>query len=159
MLEKFDREKNGKRVIDSLGRGLTVSMFHETNDERTEYKPIWYLKDWKEVYLHLSDPTEYAPAMYLIGSWEHWQRIADRSQVRAHITEWRKELIVKIRSDAVRSLQKQAMGDKGTTAAKWLAENGFILDSKTKREVERETDAMFKDVVENATRLKVVNSA
>ena len=155
MLEPFDRKKSKALVTDSLGRNLTISLFKETNDGRTELKPVWSIKDWKEVYLHLSDPTEYAPAMYLIGDWDHWQLIANKSQARVYFVEWRKELVVKMRSEAIKAIQKQAQSDKGTTAAKWLAENGFILDNKAKKEVERETDEMFKSILKNANLLKI----
>ena len=156
MLSPFDRINNKSMVQDSLGRNLTIALFKETNDGRTDYKPLWSVKEWKEVYLFLSDPTEYAPAQYLIGDWDHWVQIAEKSQVRPYIAEWRKELIVKLRSEAILALRKQAQSDKGTAAARWLAENGYILDTKTKKQVEQETDKIFKEVLDNATRLKVV---
>lgn len=156
MLKPFDRKTNKALVQDSMGRNLTIALFKETNDGRTDYKPVWSIKEWKEVYLDLSDPTEYAPAMYLIGDWDHWVQIADKSQARPFFAEWRKELIVKLRSEAILALRKQAASPKGTAAARWLAENGYILDSKTKKQIEQDTDKMFKDVLENASRLKVV---
>lgn len=156
MLDPFDRKKNKSLVQDSMGRNLTIALFKETNDSRTDIQPLWSIKDWKEVYLHLSDPTEYAPAIYLIGDWDHWVTIAEKSQVRPYIAEWRKELIVKLRSEAILMLRKQSTSDKGTAAARWLAENGYILDNKTKKQVEQETDKMFKDITDHAARLKVV---
>lgn len=156
MLEKFDRKKNKHLVVDSMGRNMTIGLFKETNDGRTDYKPLWSIKEWKEVYMDLSDPTEYSPAMYLLGDWDHWVQIADKSQARPYFAEWRKELVIKLRSEAIASLRKQAKGDKGTAAAKWLAENGYILDSKIKKKVVEESEQMYKDVLEHATRLKAV---
>lgn len=156
MLTPFDRKKNRAQVQDSMGRNLTIALFKETNDGRTEYQPLWSIKDWKEVYLYLSDPTEYAPAIYLLGDWDHWVQIAEKSQVRPYIAEWRKEVIVKLRSEAIAALKVQACGPKGTAAARWLAENGYILDSKAKAAIAKEQEASLKDVLENATRLKVL---
>jgi len=156
MLKSFNRKEEKHRVQDSMGRNLTIALFKETNDGRTDYEPLWSIKDWKEVYMHLSDPTEYAPAMYLIGDWDHWIQIADKSQARPYFAEWRKELIVKLRSEAIQQLRVQASGPKGTAAARWLAENGFILDSKTKASIKKEQEDLYKDVLENATRLKVL---
>jgi hypothetical protein len=152
MLEAFDRKKDLAKVRDSMGRNLTISLFKETNDGRTEYKPLWSIKDWKEVYLDLADPTEYAPAIYLIGDWDHWIKIAENSQARPYFAEWRKELVIKLRSEAIKALRRQAVSDKGTAAAKWLAENGFILDNKTKKKITEESEQMYKDVLANAER-------
>lgn len=157
MLDPFDRVKNKHLVVDKMGRNLTIALFKETNDGRTDIQPLWSIKDWKEVYLNLSDPTEYSTAIYLIGDWDHWTNIAEKSQVRAYVQEWRKELIVKLRSEAIGYLRKQAKSEKGTAAARWLAENGYILDQKTKKKVTEESDQMFKDIVEHAARLKVVS--
>ncbi len=155
MIDPFDRKKNRNLVQDSMGRNMTISLFKETNDGRTDYKPLWSIKDWKEVYLHLSDPTEYAAAMYLIGDWDHWIQIAEKSQARPYFAEWRKELVIKLRSEAISHLRRQASSDKGTAAARWLAENGYILDSKTKKKVAEETDQNMRDILEDAKRLKV----
>lgn len=155
MLSPFDRKKLKDVVTDSMGKGLTIALFHETNDGRTEYKPVWYLKDWKEVYMHLCDPTEYEPAMYLIGDWNHWKRIADNSACAPFIAMWREELKVKIKSIAFAHLKKQAAGKMGTAAAKWIAEHG-AEQKKSKKQRQSEDVASFEErlVLENAERLK-----
>lgn len=158
MLPPFNRKEDKKLVTDVMGRNLTIALFKETNDGRTDIKPIWSIKDWKEVYMDLADPTEYTTAIYLLGDWDHWVQIAEKSQVRAYVAEWRKELIIKLRSLAISYLKKQASGDKGTAAAKWLAENGYILDKKTKTKVEKEQDNRYNDVMSDVKRLKVLNA-
>jgi hypothetical protein len=157
MLNPFDRKKNKFLVVDSQGRGLTIALFHETNDGRTDIKPIWSLKDWKEVYLELCDPTEWEPAIYLIGDWNHWKKIADGSAVAPIIAEWRKELKIKLKSMAIKELKMQAIGPKGTAAAKWLAEHGY--EGKKKKEEKEERDSYEeKLIIENAARLTEVKN-
>ncbi len=155
MIEKFDRNKYKSLVTDVMGRNLTIALFHETNDGRTEIKPVWKLSDWKEAYLEIGDPTDYAAAMHLIGDWNHWQQIAEKSQIAAAIKVWRKELSIKLRSEAIQYLKEQAKSPKGTTAAKWLAENGFEGKlpkvSKTQQRVEEEAA----EIMEHSARMGV----
>jgi hypothetical protein len=155
MLSRFDRKLNKHLVTDSLGKGLTIALFHETNDGRTDIKSIWSLKDWKEVYLDLLDPTEYEPAMYLLGDWLHWKRIADASACAPFIAQWREELKVKMKSLAIAELRKQAKGKMGTAAAKWLVEHTGE-DKKSKKQRQTEDFASFEEklVLANAERLK-----
>lgn len=155
MLSPFDRKKLKDVVVDSMGRNLTIALFHETNDGRTDIQPVWFLKDWKEVYMELLDPTEWEPAMYLIGDWNHWEQLAERSAVSPFIQQWRKELKIKIRSVAIASLKKQADSPKGTAAAKWLAEHQDETKT-TKRQAKQQDIASHEEkmVLEDARRLK-----
>jgi len=141
--------------VDSQGRSLTIALFKETNDGRTDIKPTWSLTDWKEVYLELCDPTEWEPAMYLLGSWAHWKKIADNSAVAPFIAEWRKELKIKLKSVAINQIKQQAAGPKGTAAAKWLAENGYE-ESKKKVKGEDRNSYEEQQIVDNAARLTEV---
>jgi hypothetical protein len=153
-MEKFNRKENKALVTDSQGRNLTIALFKETNDGRTTIQPIWSLKDWKEVYMEMKDPTEYEPAIYLIGDWLHWKQIADKSAASIFIKEWREELKVALRSEGIAQLRKQAKGDKGTTAAKWLAENGF--SPKEPRAKKMEDDSLDELIRDGAKRLEIV---
>lgn len=153
MLSPFDRKKLKEIVCDHLGRGLTIALFHETNDGRTEFQPVWYLRDWKEVYMELSDPTEYKPAMYLIGDWSHWKRIADGSACAPYIALWREELRVKMKSDAIEKLKK--LSEINANAAKWLVERqGEEKKNKKQRKIEDIASFEEKMILADAERLK-----
>jgi hypothetical protein len=125
-------------LVDHIGSYRTQSLFLEINN--SSLSPIMTLKelDWeykgkllpslKKIYLELEDPTEYEVAMHVLGSWNHWNRLLDNKLIRTEIIKWREELEIKLRSKALRAMIDTASfeGAKGTTAAKYLAEKGWI---------------------------------
>lgn len=121
----YDYEANKHLLVDSTGRRLTVGLFEEWADPTSSAKPIFRLGDWRKVYVEVGDPTDYKAALVLIGSWEHWQLLVDNPRFRAELESWRKEVEVKLRSEAIDHLKRHARDPKGTAAAKWLAEAGF----------------------------------
>lgn len=127
---KVDKSK----FKDSGGRPITQSLFLEIgytdrayytlNDEDKEYEGSTY-PSLKKLYLAHEDPHEYDFATtYLLG-WSHWQRLCNNKQVRKHIDEWRVELDLKIRSQALRDIIDMSADDKGFQAAKYLADKGW----------------------------------
>jgi hypothetical protein len=155
LISKFDRKKDKSLVVDSMGRNLTIALFYETNDGRTDIKPVWKLSDWKEAYLEIGDPTEYQAAIYLIGDWNHWKQLAEKSAVSVYIQDWRKELAVKLRSEAIAELVEQSKSPKGTTAAKWLAENGFEGKLPKVTKAQQIVEESYSDIREHSKRLGV----
>lgn len=140
------------KLRDSRGRPLTQSLFLEvgyntefavyTNkDEDFEYKGKVY-PSLKRLYLEHEDPTEYDFACtYLLG-WSQWQRICANKVFSAMVEEWRMELELKIRSQAVRDIMVASTSEKGFQAAKWLANKGWDTRSAgrpSKADIERET--------------------
>lgn len=153
-------EVNKKDLVDTKGRPLTQSLFLEIS-----YDPevaIYTLKDYdheyegkkfpslKLLYLDMEDLIEYEFSYkYLLG-WNHWQRICNNKLFTAKIQEWRKELELKIRSQAVADIINMTAEEKSFQAAKWLADKGW--DKKgagrpTNESVdrEREMQASLKD--------------
>lgn len=155
MLAKFDRRKNLSLVQDKMKRNLTVALFEETEDGRTDIKPLWSLKDWKEVYLDLKDPTEYLPAIHLIGDWDHWNVLVRSYAVGPYILSWREELKVKLRALAIANIVKQAQDPRGTAAAKWLAENGFEAKLPKASKTQKLIEETSSDIVEHSKRMGV----
>lgn len=149
MLPKFDRKKDKAIVTDKMGRNATIALFHETADGRSDIKSIWSVHEWKEVFLHVADPTEYEAAMWLIGDWKHWKLICASWALKPYMDQWREELKVKLRSMAIANIKKQAAQKGGTTAAKWLidtAGEGKLpkkVSAKLK-EAEQEHDEILK---------------
>jgi hypothetical protein len=122
-----------EQFLNSEGRPLTQSLFLEVGytDEAIytlkevdhEYNGKVY-PSLKRLYLEAADPTEYVFATEHLMGWKHWQRICENKLLRKHIEEWREELEVKLRSEAVR--QAIAHAASGTfQAAKWVADRGW----------------------------------
>lgn len=158
-------------LVGHVGAHRTQSLFLETN--KSSLEPIMVLKeiDWeykgkllpslKKIYLSFNDPTEYQVAMEVFGSWNQWKRLCDNALIFAHIKEWREELEIKLRSQAVKALIATAQEDgaKGTTAAKYVAEKGWDkrkAGAPSKEEVAREKKihaGINDDVEDDLTRL------
>src|SRR5690606_3779091 len=124
------------KLIDTMGRPLTQSLFLECgynvqyavftfNDDDKEYEGRIY-PSLKKLYLESEDPTEYRFAKkYLLG-WKHWRRLNDNAILRTHFDEWREELEVAMRSEAINSIIDMTTSDQGNfQAAKWLADRGW----------------------------------
>lgn len=120
---------------DSRGRPLTQGLFLEIgyNTEFAEYT----LKDsdfeyegkvypsLKRLYLEMADPVEYKFATTHLSGWDQWQRISNNKVLKKYIDPWRKELELKLRSEAVAEVIRFSKTEKGFQAAKWLADKGF----------------------------------
>lgn len=91
----------------------------------------------KEVYLQLSDPTEYEFAMLCFKSVRHFKHMETLSWFSVRLNEWRDELSAKLRSTAVRSIERLAKDSSVAPAArfsalKWLADSGYASRSSSK---------------------------
>ena len=131
---EFKPERN--QLVDVKGRPLTQSLFLEVG-----YDPdtaIYSLKEYhheydgksfpslKLLYLEMEDPTEYEFATTYFLSWDHWQRICNNKLFTEKIESWRRELELKIRSQAIRSIMDSALSEDGSfQAAKYLADKGW----------------------------------
>ena len=121
-------------LIDDRGRPLSQSLFLEvgytefavytTKEDDYKYKGKVY-PSLKRLYLEHEDPTEYSfAAKYLLG-WQQWKKICGNKQLLVHIDEWREELELKIRSQAVRDVIDMSAESGSFQAAKWLADKGY----------------------------------
>jgi len=127
-----------KSFKDSQGRFRTQSLFWEKNKValRDEYPPIYTLKDedYKDyksarlIYLAQRDPTEYKAAIALFGSWAHWNHMLESCKwFVEHLEEWRSELEVLLRSEAIKGIVDDSESDSksNVTSCKWLADKGW----------------------------------
>lgn len=100
------------------------------------------LDHFHEVFVGSDDPTEYAAALELVGSWEEWKFLkASWPGFNKFLQAWKDELEIKLRSEAIRNMCAQAKSEKGTAAAKWIAEgryNPSVVGRPTKSKIERE---------------------
>lgn len=123
------------KLQDTMGRPLTQSLFLELQyseyavytlkEDDYEYKGKTY-PSLKKLYLKEEDPTEYAFATkYLLG-WQHWKRLCENKAIAKHIEEWREELELKLRCQAIRDMQNLCASENGNySAAKFLADRGW----------------------------------
>jgi hypothetical protein len=140
------------KLKDGRGRPLTQSLFLEVGynteyavytqkDDDYDYKGKLY-PSLKKLYLEHEDPTEYDFAStYLLG-WQHWQRIVRNKVLCKMVEEWREELELKLRSQAVRQIRDLSYEDKGFQAAKWIADKGWdkrAAGRPSNADIERET--------------------
>lgn len=131
-----------------MGAFQTKGLFYETTlpDERPDFGTSWTLKEqdhtadgkiyksMKRVYLEMEDVTEYDFAMSTLGSFKHWERVLESPMIRKHVDQWRKELNLKLKARAMRSIIKAATEDEKLSfqAMKYLADNEY-LDKAGKR--------------------------
>jgi hypothetical protein len=84
------------------------------------------------LYLEIADPTEYEVSK-LFGSWDHWKTIAESPSIKPYVDGLREELTMRLRSQGIKEIIKKAKGDKGFTAAKYLADKSWVKDNKIER--------------------------
>lgn len=139
------------KLLDTMGRPLTQSLFLEIgyntqyaiftlNDEDKEYEGKTYIS-LKKLYLNAEDPTEYQFAKKYLLNWQHWQRLNDNRVLRPYFDEWREELEVALRSDAVQAIRDMTADGQNFQAAKWLADRGWDkrgAGRPSKQEIERD---------------------
>lgn len=140
-----------KAFLDSMGRPITQSLFLEIS-----YNPevaVYTLKEYdhtyegktfpsiKRLYIQMEDVVEYDFANRYFLGWSHWQRIANNKLFKKHVEEWRIELELKVRSQAVRDIIDMSATERSFQAAKWLADKGWAekrAGRPTKEQTERE---------------------
>lgn len=102
---------NQENVIYSLSR-----------EDKDPYKSLYKL------YMAMEDITEYEFANTYFESWEHWQSIANASWMKEHLSKWRSELEIKLKSIAVKEMIKEATlgGKNAFQALKWIIDKGWV---------------------------------
>lgn len=123
------------KLVDSMGRPLTQSLFLEVG--YSDYA-VYTLKEYdypykgkhypslKRLFLAEEDPTEWAFADKHLLGWQHWKRLCENKILAKHFEEWREELELKIRSQAVRDMMSLCASESGNfSAAKFLADRGW----------------------------------
>lgn len=122
------------RLKDSMGRPMTQALFLEIGYEQD--KAVYTLKDedhfyegktypsLKRLYLEMEDVVEYEFSKEHLLGWQHWQRLNRNKALSKHFEEWREELELQIRSNAVQGIIDMTASDN-FQASKWLADRGW----------------------------------
>ena len=117
---------------DTVGRFRTQSLFIEKKNDK--YSAPFTLKDndhrgamsMYRKYMEIGDPTEYATAKILLGSWRHWQLLTEANWFQEYIVRWREELKAKFESKRWEEMNEVVTNMPGTPqamqATKWLAD-------------------------------------
>jgi len=142
------------KLKDSQGRYRTTSLFWEFR--QPGFEPLYSIKGYdlekpegiypslKKMYLAYDHVPgfEYDFAMDIFGSWDHWTKLCKISQLRGEIQEWRDELDIRLKAINLKAMMVAARDNdaKGVSAAKYLAEKGYVSKKgrPSKEEVERE---------------------
>jgi hypothetical protein len=155
----FDRDAVSKRFEDNpykdkMGRWITQGLFIEHAADTSQ--ALYTLKGYdlpdhpsiKKIYLELEDPTEYTIATEYFGGWDHWLRLCANKTIRAHIDEWRSELEVKLRSQAIRATIADAKSDSKSAAQsrRFLADKGWKEKRKAGAPSRAERAAIERDI-------------
>ena len=122
-------------------------LFKQYDEEGTED-----LTEWRARFVDISDPTEYLASIELVGSWNAWQTFKKNwPEFRERILiDWLAEVEVKLRSEAILNLCAQARDEKGTAAAKWIAEGRHNpRKAGAPSKVEKEKQAKIQARVDN----------
>lgn len=123
------------KLKDTMGRPLTQGLFLEFNydttyavysllDEDNDFRGTLY-PSLKKLYLAEDDPTEYTFAKKHLLGWKHWQRMNENKMLKEHFDEWREELEIKLRSDAIRTIIDMTADGSNYQAAKFMADRGW----------------------------------
>lgn len=81
-----------------------------------------------KLYMAMEDLTEYEFAITYFESWDHWQTIAKSVWMKEHLSKWRSELEIKLKSMAVKEMIKEATlgGRNAFQALRWIIDKGWI---------------------------------
>jgi hypothetical protein len=145
----------GNNLKDKVGRYRTTSLFWESR--HPDYEPLYSIKEYdlekpegtypslKMIYLSYDHIPgyEYDFAKDIFGTWDHWVKLCNISQLRTDIQDWRDELDIRIKSQSLKAMMMASRDNdaKGVNAAKYLAEKGYEKKRgrPSKEEVSRET--------------------
>ena len=148
------------RLVDTMGRPLTQSLFLECgyntqyaiftfNDNDKIYNGATY-PSLKKLYLACEDPTEYKFAKTHLLGWNHWKRLNENVMLRKHFDEWREELEILLRSDAIKAIIDMGAEGSNYQAMKFIADRGWDKRGAGRpSKAEAEKEARILDAIGN----------
>ena len=119
----------------------TLSRYDRSLPERVEVsedgvetiRPALELKSLYRLYMDANDITEYDFANKYFAHWDHWQTIANSNWFKDELAKWRKELEIRVVSDALKLIQMEAISESkyAYNANRYLADKGWLPKEKT----------------------------
>lgn len=86
--------------MQDAGSDFSSVMYTLKNYDHRGYKSL------QRLYLEIADPTEWKFANTYLDGWDHWTKMLESNWFRVHITEWRRQLEIKLKSAAVAQIIK-----------------------------------------------------
>lgn len=180
-VESDERPYASNPFVNDNNRQLIKSLFWETRRmDKLDSPPIYTLKDRDitvdgvtyfslyRLYMETGDLTEYEFASKYLDNWDHWMLVSNSTWFQKYVRRWRTELEVKVKSEALRRLQKEAVegGKNQYNANKFFVEKGWIAkeaeDSRrgrpSKQEIARKAaEEVFssKQITDDLKRLEI----
>lgn len=98
------------------------------NEDHLGYTSLYRL------YMECEDLTEWSFAIAYMDSWEHWEKLCECEWFKPYLNRWRKELQLKLASDALKTMVHIAAGSSREAygANKYILDNGYF--KKTPKE-------------------------
>jgi hypothetical protein len=120
-MNKF-RNSNNRQYLKGL-------FYEEVNEDKSTV--IYTLKDEDHkgfpslyrLYMETGDPTEYEFAVTHLDGWSHWEALTACTWFKPYVERWRRELAIKLKSQALAKVREMAKEGKDVFAA-----NKFLLD-------------------------------
>lgn len=135
-------ESLDKQTLKGADRGAirTKSLMADIIYEDSKYEPVYYMRQeksddkyisLKEVYMQIADPTEYQFATLCFYNYQQWETICLTPWAVNVVAQWREELQIKLRSEAVKeiftmTIDPEVKETSRLQALKWLADHGFV---------------------------------
>jgi hypothetical protein len=153
---------DNSKFLDRSGKRVVLGLFKEFARPDVKFRPVYNLKEVKQLFMEAKDPSEYEAAMRIVGCWEHWNEIRNHPLIKQHVDKWQVELAVMLKSEAIKQMQVHAKQPGGTAAAKWLADKGYAegdvkkVGRPRKEEELPEESVISKRIAGDAARLGIV---
>jgi len=115
----------------SMNRRLLKGLFYETT-LADKSSVVYTLKDVDHegyrslyrLYMETNDPTEWAFATKYLDGFGHWELLCDTTWFRPYIQRWRRELDLRLKSQALSRIMSEAK----TSSKESFAANKYLLE-------------------------------
>ena len=172
MSDSIDRYAEVRRMIappylfPHNNRWVCAQLFYETwiNVTNKTVMPVFQARGHarpglihaKNTFIELGDPTGYQWAIKYLGSWEHWLLLSKQRWFREFVDEWRDELDMKQKAEAIQVIKEIALSSDSKNAlpaARYLAERGWDKTSGKGRPTKEQVAAELKHEVRQRTQI------
>lgn len=105
----------------------------------------------RRLYVETEDPTEYLFSVTYLGGLTHWKRICQAPWFKDHLKEWREELELKLRAQALLRIKTKAVSqgkdslqaDKLLLSGGWKTEEEKTRGRPSKQKILEEAERLF----------------
>ncbi len=134
-------------------------MFKETAGGEKKFV-LYTLEEARQYYLECNDITGYDFSTKYLGGWKHWLALHASSLLEPSFEDWKEELEVRLRSEAIKNICTLSKGQKGYQASKFLADKGWEAKGagrRTKEAIKKEArvqNKMYEEFKDNVVAIK-----